>query len=409
MDYGRALTLLRIEEVKDILHFNRMSLLRRKFVSRLLAVALAAMPGAFAQQPKLPPDAYPQPDRIVAVGDIHGDFDTFTQVLRDAGLINNRHRWTGGKTHLVQTGDVVDRGPDSRKVIELLMELEKQAAKAGGQVHCLLGNHEPMNMYGDLRYTSPEEFASWKYPQSAEIRENYFKEYVLSQVKNGQISESQLRSDFEESHPLGWVEQRFAFGPNGDVGKWLRTHNTIIRVGDTIFLHGGISPKYASMPRPDMNTAVVTALDKLDTIETSIVMDLQGPLWYRGLAFGPEAPLSAHVDAVLKFHGVNRIVIGHTVAMPAILPRYNGKVVVIDCGLSKVYHGTPAALIIEKGKAFALHRGKLLPLPTSNDGVAAYLQQAAALDPQPSPITQFLEGKPASTGNNDEKPAASKK
>ena len=99
-------------------------------------------------------------ERVVAVGDVHGDYGGFVEVLRSAGVIDQKLRWTGGKTHLVQTGDVPDRGADSRKAMDLLMNLEKQAAKAGGQVHALIGNHEAMNLYGDLRYTVPGEFAA---------------------------------------------------------------------------------------------------------------------------------------------------------------------------------------------------------------------------------------------------------
>src|SRR5262245_33598569 len=99
-------------------------------------------------------------ERVVAVGDVHGDFGAFVGVLRAAGVIDQKNKWTGGKTHLVQTGDVPDRGADSRKVMDLLMDLEKQAPKAGGRVHALIGNHEAMNLYGDLRYVVPGEFAA---------------------------------------------------------------------------------------------------------------------------------------------------------------------------------------------------------------------------------------------------------
>src|SRR6476619_2557951 len=109
-------------------------------------------------------------ERVVAVGDVHGDYTRFVAVLRSAGLIDEKGRWTGGKAHLVQTGDVLDRGADSRKVMDLLMSLEKQAAKAGGHVHALIGNHEARNLYGDLRYTTAEEFAAFKTGQSAEVR-----------------------------------------------------------------------------------------------------------------------------------------------------------------------------------------------------------------------------------------------
>src|SRR5262245_1211749 len=96
--------------------------------SLIFAVAMttfAAAP-AFAQQ-----DAFDGVKRVVAVGDVHGGFDQFVKILRDAGVIDQKNQWVGGATHLVQTGDVLDRGPDSRKVLDLLMDLEKDAPKKG--------------------------------------------------------------------------------------------------------------------------------------------------------------------------------------------------------------------------------------------------------------------------------------
>src|SRR5207302_701313 len=101
-------------------------------------------------------------ERVVSIGDVHGGYDQLFTVLKSGGLIDDQGNWTGGKTHLVQTGDVLDRGPDSRKAMDLLMRLEKQAADAGGFLHALIGNHEAMNIYGDLRYTSPGEFAAFR-------------------------------------------------------------------------------------------------------------------------------------------------------------------------------------------------------------------------------------------------------
>lgn len=94
----------------------------------------------------------------MAVGDVHGDYDRFVGVLRQAGVVDGKERWSGGRTHLVQTGDIPDRGPDSRQVMELLMALSPQALQAGGRVHPLVGNHEVMNVMGDLRYVAPGEY-----------------------------------------------------------------------------------------------------------------------------------------------------------------------------------------------------------------------------------------------------------
>jgi hypothetical protein len=118
--------------------------------------------------------------------------------------------------------------------------------------------------------------------------------------------------------------------------------------------------------------------------------DPEGPLWYRGLATGPEDSLAAHVDRVLERFGVRHVAIGHSVSPGAIFPRFDGKVVMIDVGLAAAYQGPPAALVIEDGKAFALHRGARLDLPLGGD-LLPYLKAAAALDPQPSRLQATIE------------------
>ena len=108
--------------------------------------------------------------RIVAIGDIHGDYQNYITVLKEAGVVNKRGKWAAGKTHVVQVGDIPDRGPDTLKIIEHLQKLEKQAKKAGGYLHLLIGNHEYMNVSGDLRYVHPGEYESFETRQSKKIR-----------------------------------------------------------------------------------------------------------------------------------------------------------------------------------------------------------------------------------------------
>src|SRR5205814_7174767 len=118
--------------------------------------------------------------RVVAVGDVHGDADQLVAVLRSASLIDDKGAWSGGKAHLVQTGDILDRGPDSRRAMDVLMRLEIEATKAGGAVHALIGNHEAMNVYGDLRYVSEGEIASFRDTNSAKVREELYQEHQKS-------------------------------------------------------------------------------------------------------------------------------------------------------------------------------------------------------------------------------------
>jgi len=302
-------------------------------------------------------DTFPEAPKIVAVGDVHGDYDQFVTVLRDAGVIDSANKWAGGKTHLVQTGDVLDRGPHSRKAMDLLMELENQARKASGRVHALLGNHEAMNVYGDLRYVSAGEYKAFETSKSRDAREKAMK----ASLPEGAKIDDAYRTKWEAEHPLGWVEHRLAYGPEGEYGRWVRKKNAVLKIGDTLFLHGGIGPKYASTPLKEINGKIRSELQDFQKLEGGIAMDPEGPLWYRGLAQDSEAQLAAHVDQVLAVHGVRRIVIGHTVG-PAIRSRFGGKVLLIDVGLSSVFGGPAACLVLEGGQPRAMHRGKLAEL-----------------------------------------------
>jgi len=334
-------------------------------------------------------------DRLVAIGDVHGDFEQFTAVLRSAGLIDEDGNWTGGKTHLVQVGDVLDRGPDSRKAMDLLMKLEPQAANVGGYVHALIGNHEAMNLYGDLRYVPPADYESFRTAESEKVRDNAYKallEETAKQSAGGNIDEAS-RKKWDAEHPLGYFERRAMFGPEGIYGKWIRGHNAVIKIDDSLFLHGGISPKYAGYNLKKINDRVREELDDSRKLQGGIVTDQEGPLWYRGLATGVEDALEGHVNKVLKNYGVERIVVGHTFTDGAVTPRFGGRVLLTDIGLARLYDnlGRMACLVIETGKPYALHRGTKLELPKdSTTDMLRYLKQAAALDPTPSSLAKRI-------------------
>jgi len=328
---------------------------------RILLLALVLGAGATAQTE----DVWNNVDRIVAVGDVHGDYDQFVTVLRSAGVIDAEGNWTGGKTHLVQTGDLVDRGPQSRKVLDFVIKLESQARRSGGWVHALIGNHEAMNIMGDLRYVSPADLASYQ-------------------------SES---PEEEPGKPAGYAGQRKLWSRDGTYGKWVRSHNTIVKINDTVFVHGGIGPKYASSSIREMNDRIREELNDPSKLPGGWVIDQEGPLWYRGLAEGDQPKLEAHVSAVLKKLKAERMVIGHTFTDGAITPRFGGKVLLIDIGLARIYDPLlrQECLVIENGKPFVLHRGVRLELP-SDEGrdMIRFLKAAAALDPQPSSLLKRI-------------------
>ena len=235
--------------------------------------------------------------RIVAVGDIHGDYDSFVALLQRAGLIDSSRRWIGGDATLVQTGDFLDRGPKSRQVMDLLMELEEQAPAQNGQVIVLLGNHEIMNLTGDLRYVSREEFAAFADRRSEERRKAAYtttarilRERARAWKQPAPALTPAARRSWMEQHPAGFLEHRDAFGPRGKYGKWLRKHPVVARVGSGIFLHGGLSPAIASKKIVEINARVKREIEAFDAHRDYLVRQkLAQPFFtLRELAFAAQ-------------------------------------------------------------------------------------------------------------------------
>jgi hypothetical protein len=338
-------------------------------------------------------------DRIVAIGDLHGDYDNYLAALRAAGLVDRKGKWSGGDTHFVQTGDIPDRGPDTGKIIEHIRKLGKQAKRKGGRVHNLIGNHEAMNVYGDLRYVHEGEYAAFSTRNSTALRDRYFDLYMQSMEASAPERFAELPEDFREQwntqHPLGWVEHRQAWDPSwstdGEYLNWVLGNRVAVRVNDTIFLHGGISGYYCQNSLASLTEKVTASLRDFDPQAPGILADEFGPLWYRGLAGDePEAPPET-VDAILAHHGARHIVIGHTPTSGVIWPRYDGKVIMIDTGVSAAYGGHVAYLEITPGSVFAGYPAGKLPLPSADDGRVAYLEQVAARNPDNPYLQQRLK------------------
>ena len=334
--------------------------------------------------------------RIVAIGDLEGDFEKFTGMLRTAGLIDERSRWSGGQTHLVQLGDIPDRGPNSRMIMDLLMRLEPQAQRAGGRVHALIGNHEAMNVYGDLRYVHPGEYAAFATSRSARVRDRYYQQYVRALRRNPPAGglpafDAAYRAQWDAEHPLGWVEHREAWGPSGRYGRWITRHNAVIRINDTLFLHGGLGPSFAAARRPAMNAAVSSELNERPSpIYPGILEDQEGPLWYRGLSQNDEVAETANLENVLRSQGVARVVVGHTKVTSTVLPRFNGRVLVADIAVPRGHQDPHAFLIFENSAWTTIHRGQRVPLTASTpQETCAYLGQIAALDGGTGPVAQL--------------------
>ena len=336
--------------------------------------------------------------RIVAVGDVHGDYASFATVLKEAGVIDEKGKWAGGRTHLVQVGDVADRGPDTRRIMDLLMDLEKSARKAGGRVHALIGNHEAMNIQGDLRYVHPGEYAAFVDRRSKSRRDQYAKRtiaHLRSTLPEEEWPdfEGDWRTEFDARFPLGYVEHRLNWAPGGKYGKWVLGHNAIIRINDTLFVHGGLAHSTTAQSLTEINTRVRTELAAPDSLDDSALVNApDGPLWNRTLAVAAETDENAAaVESLLARFGAKRIVIAHTPRMKAVLPRLDARVVLVDVGLAAHYGGANAFLVIEGDDIYAVQRGKRLDLPADTEATIAYLERAAALEEDRAAIDAYID------------------
>ena len=154
-------------------------------------------------------------DRVVAISDVHGAYDAMVSTLKNVGLLNDELEWAGGTARLVIVGDILDRGPRSRDAMDLLMRLENEAQTTGGYVHVLIGNHESMNMIGDLRYVSKEEYAAFADDETAEQRQRWLRAYVRRHPVPR--DEDAIRKKFENEFPAGYFALRAAFSSTGTV------------------------------------------------------------------------------------------------------------------------------------------------------------------------------------------------
>ena len=355
------------------------------------------------------------PNRVVAIGDVHGEFDDLCSMLRRTHLVDEQNHWIGGSAIFVQTGDMIDRGSKGREAMDLLMTLEAEAEKAGGRVVPLLGNHEVMNLLGDLRYVTPPSYAAFADNDSEKRRQAAYREYsawLASHSKSLAALSQPVFPTTEESwmttHPAGFLEYRDAFGPDGKYGKWIRQHDAVIEIGGVIFLHGGIAPALNSMSLEKINSQIREEIATFDKTmrelqsrkivlpsftlrETAVTVQLKlaeersaqsppdadlhdrlvhlldvskwlcmrddGPLWFRGYdAWTDEAGVE-QISKVLAPYHASHIVVAHTVQKgPHIRSRFDGKVFLIDTGMVyKDKGGKPSALDIQSGKFTAIY------------------------------------------------------
>jgi hypothetical protein len=343
-------------------------------------------------------------DRVVAVADIHGAYDAFEEILQKAELIDDQRAWSGGATHLVIVGDVLDRGPGSRRALDLIHKLEPEAMAAGGQVHLVLGNHEVMNLTGDLRYVSAAEFSAFADDEPVAIRQAEFERF-FDGLEEGARGNAQ--STFDAAYPVGYFAHREAFAPDGEYGSWLLDKPFMVVINDIAFVHGGMvqamvehdssinarlaedlkgyvsaidtlvsvnalsrttdvydMPARASelLERPDFvdayGDAVEAAARRLLALDSTLLYAPDSPLWYRGNVACNRLTEQDRLESALDVLGARHLVVGHTPTQGAsVLSRMDDMLLRIDTGmLNDYYGGRAAALVIENDALSVLYQ-----------------------------------------------------
>jgi hypothetical protein len=241
-------------------------------------------------------------NKVFAISDIEGNFNVFSKFLYNNKIIDKDYNWIFGNGHLVCNGDFFDRGDDVTACLWLIYKLEQEAEKQGGKVHYIIGNHEEMNLRGNVKYVHH------KYKALAD----------------------QLKIPYKE-----------LYGKDTELGRWLRTKNSVIKINDILFSHGGLSPalvnKKYTLEEINNFTQKYIGEDedyvKFINPRASFIFDRQGPMWYRGY-FGDykehyKGTSQKDIDDILNYYEAKHIVVGHTI-VDKVQTLFNNKVIAID-------------------------------------------------------------------------------
>lgn len=384
-----------------------MSTARRPGPGILLVVWFAAIAfsGPWQARAQSAPPQRNEIDRVVAFADVHGAYAELLGLLRETGILDAQDHWAAGTTHLVSLGDLLDRGADSRKVMDLLMRLQGEAQAQGGQLHVLLGNHEAMNILGDLRYVEAGEYASYGDLESPAERMELRRAWEAAHGSGSGAA-------FDQKFPPGYFGHRAAFSPKGKYGEWLLTLPVAIVLNDTLFMHAGPSNILRGMSLQELNLRYRTALtdylelagrleqakllqagdeyherpqlakDRLaaneaasggtpdaamtdatrrfEVVATSALLSQEGPNWYRGAALCNEAAEADWLLPLLQQFGAARLVVGHTPTRNSrATTRFDGRVIKLDAGMNRaVYKGRAAALVLDRSGPSVRYAGQ---------------------------------------------------
>ena len=283
--------------------------------------------------PPAPPWRFPATERAVAIGDLHGDVDAARSALRLAGAVDQRDRWIGDSLVVVITGDQLDRGKGERALMALLEALTSQARGAGGSLRVLTGNHEVMNVAGNFDYVDRAGFADF-----ADVRRPELGELLgrLPRLVRGRAA---------------------TFLPGGSGARLLATWPVVIKVGATLFVHGGLLSTHVQYGIERINAEVrAWMLGKLDKLPVALRSE-EAPFWTRRYSLpNLSAQDCAELGRVLAAVDATRMVIGHTPQRQGINSACQDRVWRIDVGLSAYYGPQPVEVLELKGAAVKVLR-----------------------------------------------------
>lgn len=293
-------------------------------------------------------------DRVVAIGDIHGDAGALKKALRLGGLMGANGKWTGGKTVLVQVGDIVDRGIEEREAMELLFSLQDQAPKSGGKVYLLLGNHEVSNLVGSFRFVNKEAASHFGDGGG-----------MLGKIKAGKW----MRRHPSREKMFGRLK---AF--SGPVARELgrRTQVSVI-VGGSVFVHAGLAPHqfFGVMSLPpmeaderwndilhDMNVQtrrwlLSPADERRSLLRPKFLNGANTPIfarYYSRKGVKQNSAACTLLNVTLNLVGADRMVVGHSRHPQGICSNCHKRLWCIDTGMSRAYKSNGPVEVLEFGR-----------------------------------------------------------
>ena len=324
----------------------------------------------------MPPQyVHRMPPKLVAIGDLQGNLSGLETLLRAAGLMDRASRWIGGTSVLVQLGDIFGRAQNPRGACDLLRDLAEEAEEAGGGVHVIIGNHEAEVVHRYEFECDPREYV--RFATHASLRK-WKRERALAEESFWSLGQEEslplanLVRAWELLHPVGREEFRKALSPRGEYGKWICSLPAAIKIGPILFSHAGVLPPYAKMGLNGINEAVSHAMESNAYFpamaEDNVLLDPEGPLWTRALAWGARG-LKAALAEVERRIGIAVQIIGHTPTDDyRIRTRHNHHIVCIDTGIGRPKEGRLSALVVQDGILWAIYppreRRKLGVMPT---------------------------------------------